>query len=435
MLRVIGTEKIADLFQSIPEKIRLDSLLNMDPPKNEYDLLKELKTLSRQSNPECLSFLGAGCYRHFVPSVIAPLVSRGEFLTAYTPYQPEISQGTLQVMFEFQTLMSRLTGMDISNSSMYEGASALAEAILMAKRIRPKATKVLLSAGLHPEYEATVRTYLTHLDLAIKTIPLMDSGQTDFSVLEKELDESVICSVLQVVNFCGVIEDQEAHSQLLSNSKALNIAVLPEMTALGLLAPPGKFGADIVVGEGQSLGLPTSYGGPNIGVLATKNAYMRQIPGRISGQTVDKKGARAFCLTLATREQHIRREKATSNICSNQMLCALWVTIYLSLLGKNGLKELARLNYAKTDYARKQIATVSGYRIRYSALVYNEFVLELPIKSDLFLERMRAKNILAGVALSRFDSNDDQAVLLNFTELNSKEEIDMLIEHLGEVTA
>ena len=435
MLDAIGVASVSELFQSIPEQLRLKKPLEMASATSEFDLLREIKELSRQSSTEAASFLGAGCYRRFIPAAISAILSRGEFLTAYTPYQPEVSQGTLQAMFEFQTLIALLTKMDVSNSSMYEGASALAESVLMAKRIFPKGKKVLLSAGVHPEYKETVKTYLRNFEIDIVEIPLLQSGQTDLSALQSALDETTLCSVLQIVNFFGVIEDQEKHGQLLDSVKALNIAVLPEMTALGLIAPPGQFNADIVAGEGQSLGLPPSYGGPNIGILAAKNSYIRNLPGRIAGQTVDESGERSFCLALATREQHIRREKATSNICSNQMLCALAVTVYLSLLGKKGLKELSLMNFSKTDYARNKMEAIPGYTIRHSAAVYNEFVVELPVKSALFLERMREDQILAGVPLSLFYPADDQAVLLNFTEVNSKNEIDTLIQRMEGLNA
>lgn len=433
MLDAIGVNSIDDLFSNIPEDIQFKGLLNVTAPKSEFSLKKELSQLAAKTPTEAASFLGAGAYRRFIPSAITPLISRAEFLTSYTPYQPEVSQGSLQVMFEFQSLLSELTGMDVANASMYEGATALAEAIFMASRVKKKQKKVLYSAGIHPEYIETVKTYTIHTDLELVEIPLAENGQTDLSALEKELDDSVLCSAIQVVNFYGVIENQKAHQDLMANSKALSIACVVEMSSLGVIAPPGEFGFDIVVGEAQSLGLPVMFGGPNLGVFACKQKYVRQMPGRLSGKTKDANGEDAFCLTLSTREQHIRREKATSNICSNQSLCALWVTIYLSLMGKHGLRQLASLNMSKTQYALKQIAAINGFNVRFSGTVYNEFVLELPVKSDDFISQMQARDVFAGVPLARFSKEDDQSVLINFTEVNTKEEIDYLIKCLKEV--
>lgn len=433
MLDVIGVKSIDDLFSNVPEDIQFKGLLNITPPKSEFSLKKELNKLSAKTPANAVSFLGAGSYRRFIPSAITPIISRAEFLTSYTPYQPEISQGSLQVMFEFQSLLAELTGMDVANASMYEGATALAEAIFMATRVNKKKTKVLYSAGVHPEYIETVKTYTQHTNLDLVEIPLAANGQTDLSALEKELDDSALCSIIQLINFYGVIEDQKAHQALLANSKALSIACIIEMSSLGMITPPGQFDFDIVVGEAQSLGLPVSFGGPNLGIFACKEKYVRQMPGRLSGKTKDANGKSAFCLTLSTREQHIRREKATSNICSNQSLCALWVTIYLSLMGKHGLKKLASLNISKTQYALKQISAIAGYKVRYSGTVYNEFVLELPVKSADFIQQLQKKDVFAGVPLSRFKKEDDQSVLINFTEVNTKEEIDYLIQCLKEV--
>lgn len=432
MLDKIGVSQASDLFSAIPESLRLQGGLKIVEPKSEYALLKELKAKAADYPADLPSFLGAGAYRRFIPSAISALVSRAEFLTAYTPYQPEVSQGTLQAMFEFQSLLCELTGMEVANASMYEAGSAAAEAVMMAKRVNPKPNKVLLSAGLHPEYAETIKTYLSFGDYQIVTIPLLSSGQTDLELLEKELDQNALCSVLQVVNFYGVIEDQAAHGALLAKSKALNIAVLPEMTSLGLIQTPGQHGADIFVGEGQSLGLPLSYGGPYLGVFGCKKEYMRKMPGRLSGLSEDSRGNRAFCLTLSTREQHIRREKATSNICSNQALCALWVTIYLSLLGKEGLKDLARINMSKTRYALEQIRSQTKLKPRYTGRVYNEFCLELPCNATLWIDKLLHEGLMAGVDLARFGQTEG-GILISVTELNSKAEIDLLVSKLGEL--
>ena len=433
MLAKIGVKSEEELFDSIPKDLQLKGLLGISPPRSEFSLLKELKEKASQYPTEMPSFLGAGVYRRFIPTAIGSLVSRAEFLTAYTPYQPEVAQGTLQAMFEFQTLLSRMSGMDVANASMYEGASACAEAVMMAGRINPKATQVLVSAGLHPEYKETLKTYLSFGSLEYKEIPLTAEGKTDLKALGAALGPNTLCSVLQVVNFAGVIEDQAAHAELLSPTKALNIAVMTDLSVLGLIQPPGHYGADIFVGEGQSLGLPLSFGGPNLGVFACKEAYLRKMPGRLSGMTQDDRGQRAFCLTLSTREQHIRREKATSNICSNQALCALWVTIYLSLLGQAGLKQLAQINLSHTQYAKEQILSQTRIKLRYSGQVYNEMILELPCNATLWLDKMLHEGLLAGVDLARFDADDEGGLLVSFTETNSKAEIDLLVSKLKEL--
>lgn len=433
MLQVIGVDSVNELIKTIPESLQLKSPLNLPPSLHETALLKDLKSKARFSSRDAVSFLGGGSYRRFIPSAIAPVVSRAEFLTSYTPYQPEVSQGTLQVMFEFQTLLSQLTGMDVVNASMYEGASATAEAVLMAKRINGKKKKIILSAGLHPEYRETVITYLQHSGLQVENAPLDDSGKTSLTELETLMDENTLCAVTQMVNFYGVIEPMKQIGDMLTAQKVLNIAVLPEMTALGIIKPPGELGVDIFVGEGQSLGLPISYGGPNLGIFATTTKYMRQLPGRLAGETVDMDGKRAFCLTLATREQHIRREKATSNICSNQMLCALMVTMYLSLLGKSGMRKLALQNISKTEFLKNALEMEPEFKLRHSGSTYNEFVLELPVDSTSFLAALKARGILGGIPLKRFQEGDQKAVLINVTEMNSREDINSLLNAIREV--
>ncbi len=435
MLKEIGVSSVEDLFVNIPEDIRLKELLSISAPISEFSLKKELKKRSGEMPTEYISFLGAGSYRRYIPEAIGSIVSRAEFLTSYTPYQPELSQGSLQVMFEFQTLLSQLTGMDVANASMYEGATAVAEAVFLAQRVKKKRTKVLYSAGLHPEYIETLKTYMHHQNVELVEIPLAENGQTDLAIIEKELDDTSLCSLLPVINFYGVIEDLKKHGALLANHEALFVVVIIEMSGLGMLTPPGEFGADVVVGEAQSLGLPVSYGGPNLGVFACRQKYVRQMPGRLAGLTSDKDGNRAFCLTLSTREQHIRREKATSNICSNQALCALWVTVYLSLMGKHGLKQLASLNYSKSQYAIQKLKMVQGIKFRYSAPVYNEFVIELPKNSQDVLDQLKGKKIFGGVPLSRFEGSDTQGVLVNITEVTTKEEIDRFINSLEEILA
>ncbi|MBT4286112.1 MAG: aminomethyl-transferring glycine dehydrogenase subunit GcvPA [Deltaproteobacteria bacterium] len=433
MLKDIGVDNVDALFESIPENIRLKELLQISPPVSEFKLKKQLQQLSNYVETDAISFLGAGAYRRYIPEAISSITSRSEFLTSYTPYQPELSQGSLHMMFEFQTMLSYYTGMDVANASMYEGATAVAEAVFMAKRIKKKLNRVLVSTGLHPEYLQVLRTYLKHSSLEIALVPVDEKGQTDLDELEKMIDDSTLCSVFPVINFYGVIEDQKRHGEILDKVNAINISVIIEMTALGMIAPPGEFGADIVVGEAQSLGLPVAYGGPYLGIFACREKYTRQMPGRLIGQTVDSNGKRAFCLTLSTREQHIRREKATSNICSNQALCALWVSLYLSLIGKMGLKKLSKLNYSKTQYLLSKIKDLQHFNLRYESPVYNEFVLDSDIELEKVLATLESKNILAGVPLRRFDSKDVNGLLVNVTEVNSKEEIDCLVQSLGEV--
>lgn len=433
MLKEIGAASVEELFGSIPESVRLKELLRISPPVSEFSLMREMKKRSADMPTDTISFLGAGSYRRYIPEAIGAIASRAEFLTCYTPYQPELSQGSLQVMFEFQTLLSQLTGMDVANASMYEGATAAAEALFMAQRVKKKRDRVLYSAALHPEYIETLKTYTRHQDIELAAIPLAENGQTDLAAMERELDDKTLCALLPTVNFYGVIEDQKRQGELLTGSDVLFVSVVTEMSSLGLLTPPGAFGADIVVGEAQSLGLPVSYGGPNLGIFACAQKYVRQMPGRLSGLTVDKRGNRAFCLTLSTREQHIRREKATSNICSNQALCALWVTVYLALMGRQGLKRLAALNGSKTQYAIRQIKAIKGIDLRFAGAVYNEFAIETPLNSSDLLAGLRKRNILGGVPLSRFDAKDTKGVLVNVTEVNTKEEIDCLVNSLKEI--
>ncbi len=350
MLDALGLKKLEDLFQAIPKEYRLSKPLNLPEPLSEPDLLRHFQGLQV---PMMSGFLGAGAYHHFIPAVVSHLVSRSEFSTAYTPYQPEISQGTLQAIFEYQTLMCQLTGMEVSNASMYDGASSLAEAVLMAHRIT-KRKKVLLSQAVHPEYRRVIQTYIDPDQQEIILVPYQKKeGRTDEKVLLDLLKEDVSAVVIQSPNFFGVIEDLQRIGEKIHDYGGLMIVGFSEAVAYGILQPPGAMGADIVAGEGQSLGIPVSYGGPYLGIFATLETFVRNMPGRLVGETIDLEGKRGFVLTLATREQHIRRERATSNICTNEGLCALMATVFLSCLGKEGLKELAMMNLSKTEYAKK----------------------------------------------------------------------------------
>jgi glycine dehydrogenase subunit 1 len=346
MLETVGVKEMGDLLEMIPKKYRLSKPLNLPDPLPEPDLIRLIQGLQ---SPMLSNFIGAGAYHHFIPAVVSALTSRSEFYTAYTPYQPEISQGTLQAIFEYQTLMCQLTGMEVSNASLYDGASGLAEAVLMVQRIT-KRGRVLLSQAIHPEYRKVIQTYIDPDQQDLVLIPYKkEEGRTDEKVLFDLLDGDVSAVVIQSPNFFGVIEDLHPIGEKVHEAGGLLVVGFTEAIAYGILRPPGAMGADIVAGEGQSLGIPLSYGGPYLGIFATRERFVRGMPGRLVGETVDLEGKRGFVLTLATREQHIRREKATSNICTNEGLCALMATVFLSCLGKEGLRELAMMNLSKED--------------------------------------------------------------------------------------
>ncbi len=427
MLGTIGIKNLEDLFEAIPGECRLSTDLNLPEPFSEPDLVHHFQELQ---SPVMSSFLGAGAYHHFIPAVVSNVVSRSEFYTAYTPYQPEISQGTLQAIFEYQTLMCQLTGMDVSNASMYDGASSLAEAVLMANRIT-KRKKVLLSQAIHPEYRRVIQTYLLSDQQEIVLIPYEKSeGRTDEKALFDLLKEDVSAVVIQSPNFFGVVEDLQSIGKRVHELGGLTIASFTEAVAYGILQPPGATGADIVAGEGQSLGIPVSYGGPYLGIFSTREKYVRNMPGRLVGETIDLEGKRGFVLTLATREQHIRRERATSNICTNEGLCALMATVFLSCLGKGGLKELGLMNLSKAEYAKKAISSIQGCKPSFTASTFNEFVIEIEGEPERVLQKMREKKFLGGVPLKRFFPELDHHLLVTVTEMNRKEEIDRLAEVL-----
>jgi len=434
MLQAIGVKELEDLFQAIPRPYRLKELLKLPQPLSEVDLLRHLRSFQSPvfSDKPWTLFLGAGAYPHFIPAVVPALISRSEFYTAYTPYQPEISQGTLQAIFEYQTLMCQLTGMEVSNASMYDGASSLAEAVLMAQRIT-KRRKILLSQAIHPEYRRVIETY-SNPDPQIVTIPYdRKTGQTDGKALSDLIDGEVGGVVLQSPNFFGVIEDLRPVAEKVHLSGGLLVAGFSEAVAYGMLAPPGELGADIVAGEGQSLGIPVSFGGPYLGVFTTRDKFVRQMPGRLVGETVDLEGKRGFVLTLATREQHIRREKATSNICTNEGLCALMATVFLSTLGKEGFRELARMNLSKAEYAKKVVSQVRGCRIAFSSPTFNEFVLEVPGDPEKVLGALKQERIIGGLPLAESYPELDRHLLVTVTEMITKEEIDRWAKTLREV--
>jgi glycine dehydrogenase subunit 1 len=432
MLGTIGVQKVVDLFGAIPKNYQMTAPLALPEPLSEPDLLRSLRSLQSPAIAEhgWSHFLGAGAYHHFIPSVVSSLLSRSEFYTAYTPYQPEISQGTLQAIFEYQTLMCQLTGMEVSNASMYDGASALAEAIWMSHRITRR-RKILLSGAIHPEYRKVIRTYADPDQLELVTVPYAKrEGRTDEEALENLLSEEVSAVVIQSPNFFGIIEDLGRIGERVHARGGLLVAGFTEAVAYGILTPPGACGADIVVGEGQSLGIPVSFGGPYLGIFTTVEKFVRNIPGRLVGETVDLDGKRGFVLTLATREQHIRRERATSNICTNEGLCALMATIYLSCLGKEGLNKLARMNLSKAEYAKKNVSALKGCRLAFSSPTFNEFVIETEREPEEVLKLLRKGKIIGGLPLGRFFPELSRHLLVTVTEMVTREEIDRWAETL-----
>lgn len=435
MLAAMGMKSMQDLFADIPEKVRLTRELNIPGgPLSEQELVKHLGELSgKNANlAEYVSFLGGGVYDHYIPSAVNHLLLRSEFFTAYTPYQPEISQGTLTAIFEYQTLICRLTGMEVANASMYDGASALAEAVLMAaEAVRRK--EILLSAAVHPEYREVVKTYARGQGLAVAEVPFT-GGITDLDALKAKISGNTAAVVVQNPNFFGCIEPvlelgEAAHSQ----GGLYIVAVEP--VSLGILKPPGEYGADIVVGDGQSLGTPPSYGGPHLGFMAATAKLVRRMPGRIVGQTVDTRGVRAFVLTLQAREQHIRREKATSNICSNQALNALAATIYLCLLGKKGIRELAELCLQKAHYLAGKLAGLPGFRLAFSAPFFQEFVVRTPAGPALINQALLKDKILGGLDLGTFYPELAGHQMFAVTERRTRAEMDALAARLDGIVA
>ncbi len=433
MLAKIGVKNIEQLFDSIPQELRLEGKrLDLPPSLAESELTAFLgRVQKRNVNAEEVSlFLGAGAYRHFSPALIDHLISRGEFSTSYTPYQPEVSQGTLQAIFEFQTMIAMLTGMDIANASMYDGASALAEAVIMAERVTRK-REILISRAVHPEYRQVVETYTRANEIELVEMPFSADGKTDVDSIVARLNDQTAAVVLQSPNYFGVVEEYASLKKHLTDRNALLIVAVAEALSLGILKPPGARGADIVVGEGQSFGLSLSYGGPYVGFFTTQDKFLRQMPGRLAGETVDREGKRSYVLTLSTREQHIRRERATSNICTNQGLCALAATIYLATMGKQGLREVALLNVNKADYLKNRLRKIKGFKIRFDADTFNEFVLECPRPAEEIRDAlMQEANILAGVPLATHYPEFPNSLLLCATELNTQEEMDRLAEKL-----
>ena len=435
MLKVVGLNSAEELFESIPADLRLRESLKTPHAVSEMELLASSEAMAeRNTAARRPSFLGAGAYSHYSPTVVDHLISRSEFFTAYTPYQPEISQGTLQAIFEFQTLVCQLTGMDVANASMYDGSTGLAEAVLMAERITRR-KKVLTSAAVHPEYLEVVDTYVQHygidfhrLDYDAETGLISDEGLGS-------LDDQTAALVVQSPNFFGCVEDLHALAERAHAVGALLIVAVTEAISFGFLRSPGACGADIVAAEGQSFGVPLSFGGPFVGLFATRDKYARQIPGRLVGEAIDKQGRRGFVLTLATREQHIRREKATSNICTNEGLVALAATIYMETMGRSGLQEVATQCAQKAAYAARRIQELKGFSLPFSAPRFNEFVVRGPLAAKELLSRLAdEKKITGGLALSRYYRERPNDFLVCVTETNPRQEIDALVDGLTSLT-
>jgi len=431
MLKVIGIDKLEDLFQSLPEKGKFPTL-ELPDGISEMEVLDELSYISsaNETPQELISFLGAGAYNHYIPAAVDNIMRRGEFLTAYTPYQPEIAQGTVQAIFEYQSLIAALTGMEVANASHYDGATAVAEAVNMAyHQFRGRKKKIVLSPSVNPHYRGTIHTYMQGIELEIVGEDLDPEASPDDLI--ELIDEDTALVLVQYPDFFGRIYDLTKLGEAAHEKKAL-FSVHINPISLGMLKPPSEFDADIVTGEGQPLGIPMSFGGPYLGLFATKKQYVRKMAGRLAGETVDSKGQRGYVLTLSTREQHIRRENASSNICSNQGLIALASTIYLSLLGKSGLKEVAALNYHKAHYAAEKISTVPGFTVNPVQPFFNEFVVHCPLPAAEVNEMLLQHDILGGYDLGVDYPGLKYELLVAATELTSRSEIDHLVSVLEE---
>ena len=440
MLSAVGVATPTELFRSIPENLRLNRDLNLPPAQSELELRRTMGAMAAENATAATHafFLGAGAYNHYVPSAVWQLLLRSELYTSYTPYQPEISQGTLQITFEFQSLIAALTEMEIANASLYDGASALAEGILMAQRVNRR-QRVILSEGIHPHYLRVVRSYVRNMGLEVIMAPLGSDGRTDLAKLGDLMrsgGDGVTAVALQNPNFLGCIEDLPAAAPVVRDKGALFEVVVNEPISLGLLHGPGHHGADITLGEAHALGTPLHFGGPFLGFLAARESLVRQMPGRLVGEAHDGAGRRGYVLTLSTREQHIRRDKATSNICTNQGLIAMAATIYMSLMGRQGLRDVAVQCHSKAVHARKRLSEVPGCRVRHAGPFFNEFVLELPSDPEQVNHRLLPKGIVGGLPLGRYfpeSAGLKNACLICVTEMNTREEIEKLAVALGEV--
>jgi len=435
MLQAIGAKSLEDLFQDVPAAHRFPEL-NIHPALTEMEALAELQDIAaaNETTQDLVCFLGAGAYNHYVPPAVDSIIRRGEFYTAYTPYQPEVSQGTLQAIFDYQSLIAALTGMEVSNASHYDGATAVAEAVSLAyATFRGKRNKVIMSPALHPHYRQTVHTYNRASDILITGDDTGVDPHQGYQALLPQIDDQTALVIVQYPDFFGRVYDFTPLAEAAHEAGAL-LAVSANPIALGLLKPPGEFDADIVTGEGQPLGIPLSLGGPYLGIFTTKQDYVRKMAGRLVGETVDNRGQRAYVLTLTAREQHIRREKATSNICTNQGLLALASTVYMSLLGKHGLRQVAELCYHNAHYAAQKIAALPGYDLWSTAPFFNEFVVRCPLPVEEINEHLLDHGVLGGYNLRVDYPELANHALIAVTEMNTKDEIDMLVEILEEVS-
>ena len=421
MLAAIGAKSIDELFSSIPEKYRLKQALKLPAAMSEAEVIQYFKDRAGENAAGYTSFLGAGVYNHLRSVVTDAIIQRGEYLTSYTPYQAEIAQGTLQAIFEFQTLMCQLTGQEVANASMYDGSTATTEAVLMAERLTSR-QRVLVARSVHPEYREVLATYAKNSGLQVEELGYAADGTLDTKTLQSALKDNVAAVVVQSPNFFGAIEPVADLAASMKAAGAKLVVAIAEGVSLGLLKPPSE--ADIVAMEAQSFGLPPSYGGPFAGVIASRDEYVRQMPGRLAGETTDSEGRRGFVLTLATREQHIRREKATSNICTNQALCALAATVHLTLLGKEGLREMAQQNLAKAQYALSQLEKIPGVRRKFAAPFFNEFTVELPRSVKMVNAVLLREKIVGPFALGTPYPELTKHALVCVTETTSKTEID-----------
>jgi len=430
MLNTIGIKsgKIEDLFKGIPEALRAESF-DIPDGRSEFEVEKHLRGLASKNATDLITFVGGGFYDHYIPAAVDALAGRSEFYTAYTPYQPEASQGTLQAIYEYQSCICRLTGMEVSNASLYDGGTALYEAGMMALRITGR-NKIIMDGGVSPIYRKMMKCYTSNLSIEFVDVPLAH-GHNYRDIIDKYLDDETAAVILQNPNFFGTIDNHSDIAKKCHKKGALLIeSVYP--ISLGVLKTPYEMGADIVTGEGQSLGIPLSFGGPYLGFMATKREYVRKMPGRISGATLDKDGRRSFVLTLQTREQHIRREKATSNICSNEALCALRALIYMSLVGKDGLKQVAQLCMDKAEYARQRLGEIKGVEVKREWPTFNEFVVKLPKDPNEVIGKLIAKGIAAGFPLGRYYDSMKDYILVAVTEKRSKHDISVFADELEE---
>lgn len=429
MLKAIGVSDFEELIACIPEEVRLKRDLDLPEPLSEFEVSKHLQSLASRNEHagEFACFLGGGAYDHFIPAAVGHLTSRSEFYTAYTPYQPEVAQGNLQAIYEYQTMICNLTGMDAANASMYDGASALAESALLIQGQTRRET-VLISRSVHPYYRQVADTYCNRAGIDLVELPTQN-GMTDLSALKEKCNDTTAGLLMQSPNFFGLLEPVDEMVETVHTTGGL-VSVSADPISLGILKPPGESGADVVTGEGQVLGLPLNFGGPYLGIFAVKQPLIRRMPGRLVGVTQDLDGKRGYVLTLQTREQHIRREKATSSICTNQQLCALSATIYMALMGKQGLPRVAELSLQKAHYLADELEKLSGVELLFKNSFFKEFAVRLPVPAKKVITKMRSEKIFAGIDLSRFDYDLPNSLLVAVTEKRTREEMDRYVSVL-----